>query len=182
VQDFLISTGGFLCYYSREMDRRRLILYLLLNVFVSACVTGGILFWYDRNYRSTSVSVVQPVISASNQSSAPAAAFDPNVDIPVEIVSIVGAGTVNAEWVVVRNAGTESLNLAGWQLKDSNRNVFVFPNLTLNTGGAVQIHTIAGTNTVIDLYWGLDNPVWQSGEEAQLLDPSGNVRAVYTVP
>ena len=104
------------------------------------------------------------------------------MDIPVEIVSIVGAGTVNAEWVIVRNAGTVSLSLAGWQLKDSDRNVFIFPNLTLNTGGAVQIHTIAGTNTVIDLYWGLSDPVWQSGEEAQLLDPSGNVRAVYTVP
>jgi UDP:flavonoid glycosyltransferase YjiC (YdhE family) len=36
--------------------------------------------------------------------------------------------------------------------------------------------------TVIDLYWGLNDPVWESGEEAQLLDPSGNVRAVYTVP
>ena len=112
----------------------------------------------------------------------PSVSFDPNVDIPVEIVSIVGAGTLNAEWVIVRNAGTESLSLAGWQLKDGNRNVFTFPNLTLNTGGAVQIHTISGTNTVIDLYWSLNNPVWSSGEEAQLLDPSGNVRAVYTVP
>ena len=164
------------------MNRRNLILYLLLNVFVSACVTGGILYWYHQNYRSTSVSAVQPALPANPQSGAPAVSFDPNVDIPVEIVSIVGAGTVNAEWVIVRNAGTEPLNLASWQLKDSNRNVFTFPNLTLNTGGAVQIHTISGTNTVIDLYWGLTNPVWQSGEEAELLDPSGNVRAVYTVP
>ena len=164
------------------MDRRKLVYYLLLNVFVSACVTGGILFWYDRNYRSASVSAIQPAAPANAQGSAPAAVFDPNVDIPVEIVSIVGAGTVNAEWVIVRNAGGESLSLAGWQLKDTDRNVFVFPNLTLNTGGAVQIHTVAGTNTVIDLYWGLNDPVWESGEEAQLLDPSGNVRAVYTVP
>lgn len=182
VQDFLISIMEFLCYDSRDMDRRRLILYLLLNVFVSACVAGGILFWYDRNYRSVSLSVVQSAASANAQSGAPAASFDPNVDIPVEIVSIVGAGTLDAEWVIVRNAGGDSLSLAGWQLKDSDRNVFVFPNLTLNGGGAVQIHTIAGTNTVIDLYWGLTKPVWQSGEEAQLSDPSGNVRAVYTVP
>jgi len=174
--------GEFLCYYSMNMDRRRLILYLLLNVFVSACVTGGILFWYDRDYRARSESSVPPVVSSTPQGGAPAASFDPNIDIPVEIVSIVGSGTLNAESVIVSNAGTESLNLAGWQLKDSNRNVFVFPNLTLNTGGAVQIHTIAGTNTVIDLYWGLNDPVWQSGEEAQLLDPSGNVRAVYMVP
>ncbi|MBK9925677.1 MAG: lamin tail domain-containing protein [Anaerolineales bacterium] len=165
------------------MDRRKLILYLLLNVAVSACVIGGILFWYDRNYRSTSVSAIQPVVPANGQSSGPSApAFDPNVDIPVEIVSIVGAGTLDAEWVIVRNAGKESLSLASWQLKDANRHVFTFPNLTLNGNGAVQIHTVAGTNTVIDLYWGQTEPVWQSGEEAQLLDPSGNVRAVYTVP
>ncbi len=163
------------------MDRR-LILYLLLNVFVSACVTGGILFWYDRNYRATSLSAVQPAIPANPQSGAPAASFDPNVDIPVEIVSIVGAGTLDAESVLVRNAGRETLSLAGWQLKDANRHVFTFPNLTLNADGAVRVHTITGTNTVIDLYWGLGEPVWNSGEEAQLLDPSGNVRAVYTVP
>ena len=164
------------------MDRRRLFFYLLLNVFVSACVTGAILFWYDRNYRSASISAIQPAAPASVQQGATAATLKPNVDIPVKIVSIVGAGTLNAEWVVVRNAGTDSLNLSGWQLKDSNKNVFVFPNLTLNSGGAVQIHTASGTNTVIDLYWGETQPVWESGEEAQLSDPSGNVRAVYKVP
>jgi len=163
------------------MDRRRLVLYLLLNIFISACVTGAILFWYDRNYRTATLSPVQPAAPVQSDS-APVATFNPQVDIPVEIVSIVGAGTLNAEWVVIRNAGGESLNLSGWQLKDADRNVFAFPNLTLNGGGAVQIHTISGTNTVIDLYWGLNDPVWESGEEAQLLDPSGNVRAVYKVP
>ncbi len=163
------------------MDRRRLILYLLLNVFISACVTGSILFWYDRNYRSAALSAVQPASVANNQS-APPATLNPQVDIPVEIVSIIGAGTLNAEWVVVHNAGADSLNLSNWQLKDSDRNVFTFPNLTLNGNGAVQIHTSSGTNTVIDLYWGETEPVWESGEEAQLLDPSGNVRAVYKVP
>jgi hypothetical protein len=153
-----------------------------LNVFVSACVTSGILFWYDRNYRSVSISVVQPMAPVDAQSGAPAASFDPNIDIPVEIVSIVGAGTLNAEQAIIRNAGSEPLSLAGWQLKDSNRNVYTFPNLTLNGDGAVQIHTILGTDTVIDLYWGLKDPVWESGEEAQLSDPDGNVRAVYTVP
>ncbi len=164
------------------MDRRRLILYLLLNAFVSACVTGAILFWYDRNYRSVNVPSVSPAASSGNQPVAAQETLNPQIDIPIEIVSVIGAGTLNAEWVVVRNAGSEPLNLAGWQLKDADRNVFIFPNLTLNSGGAVQIHTASGTNTVIDLYWGQGDPVWQSGEEAQLLDPSGNVRAVYTVP
>src|SRR4030042_1479461 len=37
------------------MDRRKLTYYLLLNVFVSACVTSAILYWYDRNYRSVTL-------------------------------------------------------------------------------------------------------------------------------
>ena len=150
---FLISIKDNLCYDSTSMDRRRLVFYILLNIFISACVTGAILFWYDRNYRVATLSSVQPA-SVSNDLSAPPATLNPLVDIPIEIVSIVGAGTLNAESVVVRNAGGEPLNLAGWQLQDADKNIFVFPNLTLNSGGAVQVHTIAGTNTVIDLYWG----------------------------
>ena len=56
-----------LCYDSRNMDRRQLIYYLLLNVFISACVTGAILFWYDRNYRSVSMSAVQPAAPLVDQ-------------------------------------------------------------------------------------------------------------------
>jgi hypothetical protein len=164
------------------MDRRRLLSYLLLNVFVSACVTSAILFWYHRNYRSISQSAVQPAASLSNQPVAVQATLNPQIDIPVEIVSVIGAGTLNAEWVVVSYKGEDQINLANWELRDSDRNVFVFPQLILHTNGAVQIHTASGTNTVIDLYWGEGEPVWGSGEEAQLYDPSGNLRAKYKVP
>src|SRR6185295_9593706 len=165
------------------MDRRRLLLYLLLNVFVSVCVTSAILFWYDRNYRSVSASAVQPAAPSVNQEVlAPQATLNPQVDIPVEIVSVIGAGTLNAEWVVVSYKGEDQLNLARWELRDEDRHVFVFPQLVLHTNGAVQIHTASGTNTVIDLYWGESEPVWGSGEEAKLFDPNGNQRAVYKVP
>src|SRR5215207_4618968 len=165
------------------MDRRRLLLYLLLNVFVSACVTSAILFWYDRNYRSVSASAVQPAaVSASQEVLAPAATLNPKVAIPVEIVSVIGAGTLNAEWVVVSYKGEDQINLASWELRDEDRKVFVFPQLVLHPNGAVQVHTSSGTNTVIDLYWGEGDSVWESGEEAQLFDPSGNLRAKYKVP
>jgi hypothetical protein len=166
-----------------NMDRRRLLSYLLLNVFVSACVTSAILFWYHRNYRSVSQSAVQPAAPLVNQNAAVSqATLDPQIDIPVEIVSVIGAGTLNAEWVVVSYKGEDQINLANWELRDSDRKVFVFPQLILHTNGAVQIHTASGTNTVIDLYWGESEPVWESGEEAQLYDPSGNLRAKYKVP
>jgi len=165
------------------MDRRRLLPYLLLNVVVSACVTSGILFWYHQNYRSVSQPAMQPAAPLEDQNAtAPQATLDPEIEIPVEIVSVIGAGTLNAEWVVVSYSGDDQINLARWELRDEDRNVFVFPQLILHPNGAVQIHTASGTNTVIDLYWGESDPVWQSGEEAQLLDPGGTVRAQYVVP
>lgn len=159
------------------MNRRNLGYYLLLNILVSACVTSAILFWYDRNYRAVTQSAVQQV-SASDILPTP----NLQTDIPIKISSVVGAGTLNAEVAVVKFEGEGQLNLAGWQLKDEDGNTFTFPQITLYHNGAVQIHTASGTDTVIDLYWGLSDPVWQAGEEAKLFDSQGNLHAVYPVP
>jgi hypothetical protein len=163
------------------MGRRRLFLYLLLNVFVSACVTGGILFWYDRTYRATLVPVPQAA-PAQGATAAPLETLPPDADVPVEIVSVVGAGTLNAEVVVVRYNGDGQLGLANWQLKDDSGTTFTFPQLILYTDGAVQVHTASGSDTVVDLYMGLRDPIWESGEVAKLFDPQNNLRAIYRVP
>ena len=164
------------------MDRRRLVLYLLLNVFVSACVTGTILFWYDRTYRASLAPVPQAAVPAQGDSAVPAASLQPDEQIPVEIISVVGAGTLGAEVVVVRYNGEGELGLSDWQLKDDNGNTFTFPQLTLYTNGAVQVHTASGSDTVVDLYMGLRDPIWESGESARLYDAQDNLRAIYRVP
>ena len=164
------------------MNRRRLLLYLLLNGFVSACVTGTILFWYDRTYRASLAPVPQVVAPAQSETVGPAATFQTDEQIPVEIVSVVGAGTLSAEVVVVRYNGEGELGLADWQLKDDDGNVFTFPQLTLYTDGAVQIHTASGSDTVVDLYMGLRDPIWESGESAKLYDPQDHLQAIYRVP
>jgi len=162
------------------MDRRKLAYYLLLNVFVSACVTGTILFWYDRNYRAVNQPSVQQAAPSGGESSP--SDTDLQKDIPVQISSVVGAGTLNSEIVVVKFEGEGQLDLASWQLKDADGNTFTFPKLTLYPNGAVQVHTVSGTDTVIDLYWGIGEAVWSSGENARLFDAQGNLRAVYRVP
>jgi len=169
-----------LCYHKTSMNRRKLVYYLLLNVFVSACVTGAILFWYDRNIRAAyaPAAPLSTVASPISQPETP----NPAGEIPLQIVSVVGAGTLNAEVVVIRYRGAGQLNLAGWQLKDEDGNVFTFPQLILFANGAVQVHTAAGNDTVIDLYWGAPQAVWRSGENARLYDTQGNLRAVYRVP
>jgi hypothetical protein len=164
------------------MDRRRLFLYLLLNVFVSACVTGAMLFWYDQNYRATLGPVPQAIAPAQAETVVPLETLLPDADIPVEIVSVVGAGTLSAEVVVVRYNGEGELGLANWQLKDDNGITFTFPQLILYTDGAVQVHTAAGSDTVVDLYMGQRDPIWESGEVASLYDPQDNLRAIYRVP
>lgn len=161
------------------MDRRKLIQYLLLNVFVSASVTGGILFWYDRNYRA----VRQPaVVQQSVGNTAFASSTELKADIPVKISSVIGAGALETEVVVIQFEGEGQLNLTSWQLKDENGNTFTFPPLTLYQNGAVQVRTAAGTDTVIDLYWGIGESIWSSGESARLYDSQGNLRAEYRVP
>jgi hypothetical protein len=162
------------------MERRKLVYYLLLNVFISATVTGGILFWYDRNYRASLPAVAQSAPASGKSTSA--ANSDLKTDVPVKISSVVGAGTLTSEIVVVKFEGDGQLDLAAWQLKDENGNIFTFPKLTLYPNGAVQVHTVAGTDSVIDLYWGIGESVWNSGENARLFDSQGNLRAVYRVP
>jgi hypothetical protein len=164
------------------MNRRRLFLYLLLNVFISACVTGAILFWYDRNYRATLTVAPQAVAPVQGEAVAPLETLPPDAEVPVEIVSVVGAGNLSAEVVVVRYNGEGKLELANWQLKDDNGNTFTFPQLTLYKNGAVQVHTASGSDTVVDLYMGLRDPIWESGESAKLYDPQNNLRAIYRVP
>lgn len=165
------------------MDRRKLIQYLLLNVFVSASVTGGILFWYDRNYRAVSQPVVMQVQATSAVNSSVAASnIELQANIPVKISSVVGAGVLASEITVIQFQGEGQLDLTAWQLKDESGNTYTFPKVTLYPGGAVQVHTAAGSDTVIDLYWGIGEGVWSSGEEARLFDSQGNLRAVYRVP
>ena len=164
------------------MDRRRLFLYLLLNVFISACVTGTILFWYDRTYRASLAPVPQVAVPAQGETTGSIATSQAGEQIPVEIVSVVGAGTLSAEVVVVRYNGEGELGLADWQLKDDDGNVFTFPQLTLYTDGAVQVHTASGSDTVVDLYMGLRDPIWESGESAKLYDPQDHLQAIYRVP
>lgn len=161
------------------MDRRRLVYYLLLNVFVSACVTSAILYWYDRNYRAVTLPQAAAPAASNTTGTAPVQNVQQGT---VKIVSVVGAGTLTAETVTIQYRGEGEVDLTGWQIKDANGNTYTFPPFKLFKNGAVQVHTASGTNTAIDLYWGQRAAVWQSGETAILTDPQGNVQDSYPVP
>jgi len=162
------------------MDRRKLTYYLLLNVFVSACVTMAILYWYDRNYRA--VALPQSPVAAPPASSVQPAAAESVSQGTVQIVSVIGAGNLQAEAVVIRYTGAGELDLAGWYRKDNGGQTFTLPPFKLFKDGAVQVHSGGGTNTAIDLFWGQRQAAWQSGQTVLLTTPEGDVQDSYPVP
>ncbi|MFM8322718.1 MAG: lamin tail domain-containing protein [Chloroflexota bacterium] len=103
----------------------------------------------------------------------------------VVIDSVIGAGDLALEHVMLKHSGGGEISLTGWRLEDGKGSVFIFPDapqLTLYAGGAVNIYTNAGVNTVIELHWGLEQSIWSSGSTVILRDAQGNVQARYLVP
>jgi LysM repeat protein len=97
------------------------------------------------------------------------------------IRGVIGAGETEEERVTVVNVGGD-VSLAGWTLHDDQGNVFFFPALSLFQGGAVTVHTKTGQNTVTDLYWNQSTAIWETGETATLVDPTGADHTTFVVP
>lgn len=76
----------------------------------------------------------------------------------------------NEEYVCFSNQGTQSVNLAGWSVKDSFGWSFQFPDFMLGAGESVKLRTGCGTNTLGDLYWCRDETaVWNNGGDCVYL-------------
>jgi len=112
----------------------------------------------------------------------PTATRDPNAPLSqLTIREVKSPGALPDEALVIANGGGP-VDLAGWTIRDEAGHLYTFPALTLFEGGAVTLHTAAGTDTVTDLYWGLTEPVWASGRQALLSDAGGNLHTRFTVP
>jgi hypothetical protein len=173
---------------------KRLFYFLLLNVVVSALTTWLVVSIMLKDFPQA--PLIQPLGGGgdtSNQDGGqladsgapPADETSGSIKFAIgqiEIDSIIGAGDVENERVLIRHVGDQAVSLAGWRLEDEDGHSFVLPALTMFTGGAVTVYSRVGTNTVVELYWGMDEPVWREGEKALLIDPNGDVQAVYTVP
>jgi hypothetical protein len=145
------------------VTRRRLILFLFLNILVSALVTGSILFLYDRFGRPECASGIG---AASG--------------ISITNVSSVSDG--NAEIITLENTGDEAVVLTGWVLQDGEGTAYTFPQLTIYPGGSIKLHTGNGEDSATDLFWDLSASTWESGELAVLYDTQGLARAFYRIP
>jgi LysM repeat protein len=106
----------------------------------------------------------------------------PAQEAQVVITSVIGAGSLANEHVVLQRTGDGELSLAGWRLVDRAGNTYTFPQLTLYKGSTINLNTRQGEDTVLDLYWGLSSSVWKAGKTVYLYDAQDNLRASYTIP
>ncbi len=154
--------------------RRPLFPYLLLNIFVSALVTGTIIFFYDRAHVAncpTPQAGLPAVTAASGEN--------------INILGVIGAGALADERVIIQNTGTVKITLTGWSLADDKGLVYKFPQspeLTLYPAASLQVHTKSGDDKPSDVYWNRAEPVWTSGELVVLYDDESVARAFYRVP
>lgn len=167
-----------LCYHTGRMkSRSRWFYFIILNIIVSATVTFAVMYYYDHYFTSTPVSILSDTIPAPT--SIQQIEFG---DVQMEIVSVIGTGVAETEVAVLRNNGQDAVLLTGWILRNSEGTSFTFPQVKMFKDGMIQVHTSAGVDSPVDLYWGRTQPVWQSGDVASLFDTQGSLRASYVVP
>jgi LysM repeat protein len=117
--------------------------------------------------------------TVSGPSATPTPPAPPEAPLVV-IVGVSGVANLEQEAVQLLNSGGVAA-MAGWTVEDGEGAVFFFPEFTLHRG-AVSVHTRAGQDTVIDLYWGLDEPLWRPGTTITLRDGAGTIQSTFTVP
>lgn len=177
-------------------NKSHLIPFILINVIVSGITTLSVLWLWEQTHPSAVSSQTaklmdpgdpsQPTITDPSDSdliSETETSFEfLNEDFEVAIRVIVGAGDLNIEYAEIVNKSPGAIDLTGWQLVDEDDRQFIFPALILNSGGAIKVLSRQGENTVIELYWQADEPVWQFGETANLIDATGALIATYSLP
>lgn len=103
--------------------------------------------------------------------------------VEVQITEVVAPGDLTAEAVQIVNTGSRQVGLLGWQLRDADGFAYTFSRFTLyGDGSGVLLHTEAGIDSATDLFWGLEAPLWESGEVVTLVDAAGAEQATFVVP
>jgi len=113
----------------------------------------------------------------------PLSANPPSGSQPQVIVEeVIARGNYAGESIIISNSGPP-VRLEGWTLSDQQGHVYIFPNLSLGTGGSVRVHTGRGGNSPTDLYWGLNAAVWgEAGDVVSLRDNQRQLVAAYPLP
>lgn len=104
-------------------------------------------------------------------------------EVDIQITQVVGVGQLTEEAVSISNLGSRPAALLNWRLIDAEGHIYTFGQVTLfGDGAAIVVHTESGQDGPSDLFWGEEQPVWQSGETVTLQDGEGTTQATYQIP
>ena len=158
----------------------RFVFYLILNIAISA---GSV--WLVFTFLTQGSNSPGSQTDSSN-SLGQSDNADQNLAtvVPDRLIidSIISHGNIEYERVTILHVSGDELSISGWKLTDSDGNVFVFPPLELYPGSSLTINSRTGIDTVTELFWGTEEPIWESGEMITLTDPAGYPQAMYVIP
>ena len=100
------------------------------------------------------------------------------------ISSFNGIGEISAENILIVNNGSRSVEINGWQVRDSSNATYTFGQGAILFGGGagIQLFSGSGEDTTTKRYWGQTQSIWQSGEIVQIYDSEGTLQITGTVP
>jgi LysM repeat protein len=124
---------------------------------------------------ATAGTIVEPQPTATDE-------LTPGVVI-VQITEVIGVGDLADEAVSIANFGDRQVGLQGWTLSDQEGRIYTFGQVTLfGEGAAILVHTETGQDSASDLFWGLEEAVWSSGETVTLTNAEGTIEATFVIP
>ncbi len=172
---------------------KRLFFYLLLNVLVSTITILGVLFVWENTHLKDVLTL--PGETASQPGAAGEEATTSQgtqeTDEIIKIIEVIGVENLPTEHLRIKHVGGDlgqTLSLLHWRLRDENgRELDIsahsnLQSLELHSNGAIDIYTKPELSTPIELYLGLEEPLWVHGETVTLLDDEGNVQDIFLIP
>ena len=173
---------------SQRRRRRSPLPFLILNIVISALTTLLVLWLWNKTHNEAFF----PAGASQEQCQTSRLFADtpsplpplPALDHPVlEIENVFGMGDIENEVVIIQRVGDEQeIWLKNWSIRDENGNSYIFKSLVLNKDAEVQIYSKAGFDKVSNLFWGLNQAIWQTGETVTIIDLAGNIRATFEIP
>jgi hypothetical protein len=169
---------------------KKLLVYLVINIIVSAVTILGVLYLWEN----TRLKTVLFNINEQTSPAAPLAGSQPveeTESLLIQISEVGGVGNLATEYVRLIRSKTDAddtLSLLGWQIRDENNNQFNIleqsglASLDLHSQGAVNIYSKEGDSNPIELYLDLSDPIWEPGETVTLIGPDGEVHDTYLIP
>lgn len=77
---------------------------------------------------------------------------------------------LNDEYVMFRNTCSTAVTMEDWSVKDDGTNRYTFPEVTVEDGSTVTLHTGTGADNSTHLYWGRQHQaVWNNNGDSLYL-------------